>query len=467
MCTESGHVFIRTRNPIKAPSLASQAGDKSIGGSVVSGSLTTLNIGGSLTGPNVASGPQPSKIGSNFNFVRVPCLQRVTKVCANSTGAFGALKVHYRHAPIEIEGNGMAEDLKEVMPFLAMYGGEEWQKTMKGGRYGLGLKCGEDHPACEPSSPPSADPDDEDIDEVKEDILGLKRLCELVDREKKGRKDYPKDKRLPFDADVMVFSQSEAAFPSHKVILAARSHILCSVLEGGKVAKDEKENISIRLTTNKGKQTVALRPFSSISTCEKLSISGCHTITILVFLTYLYSDELLAVWDPRVKIQLQKECLQLKVKPDQVKAELQALARMLDLPLLSDALELSVKRVPTSSVARDIGKLWLDAQPSENRKSRKPSGPLAPDVLLQLADREVWCHSLLLRTRSDLFASFFGEEEWIINRRNDDGVVTLNFRHLKWGAMQYVLRFVFCGEEEELFEQLGELPFRVWFAKSN
>lgn len=467
MCTESGHVFIRTRNPIKAPSLASQAGDKSIGGSsVVSGSFGTLNIGGSFTGANVASGPQPSKIGSNFNFVRVPCLQRITRVCANSTGAFGAVKVDYRHAPIGIEGNGIAEDLKEVMPFVAMYGGEEWQRTMKGGRYGLGLKSDEDHPGREPFFPPSADPDDEDVDEVKEDILRLRHLCELLDLEKKGRKDYPRDKRLPFDADVMVVSQSEAAFPAHRVILAARSHILCSVLEGGKVAKDEKTNISIRFIANRGKQSVAPQHFSSISTCGKLLISGCHAITILIFLTYLYSDEILAVWDPRVKMQLQKECLLLKVKPDQVKAELQALARMLDLPLLSDALELSVKRVPTSSVARDIGKLWLDTQLSENGESRKPSDPLAPDVLLQLADREIWCHSLLLRTRSDLFASFFGEEEWIINRRNDDGVMTLNFRHLKWDAMQYVLRFVFCGEEEELFEQLGELPFSVWVTKS-
>ena len=397
---------------------------------------------------------QPSKIGSNFKFVRIPCLQRVTKVCANSSGAFGALKVDYRHTPIQIEGNGIAEDLKEVMPFVAMYGDAEWKGTMKGGRYGLGLKRGEDRTISKPSVPRPTELDDEDtdMDEVKGDILHLRNLCEHVDREKKGRKDYPKDGRLPFDADIMVFSQSEAAFPAHRVILAARSHILCSVLKGQRVANDDTENISIRFVPSKGKHTSAPRPFPSISTCGKLIIPGCHTLTILIFLTYLYSDELLAVWDPRIKMPLQKECLQLKVKPDQVKAELQALARMLELPLLGEALELSIKRVPMSSVARDIGKLWLDAQYCENSES-----PLAPDVLLQLADREVWCHSLLLRTRLDLFSSFFGEEDWIVSRRNDDGVVKLNFRHLKWDAMQYVLRFVFCGEEEELFERLGEL----------
>jgi inhibitor of Bruton tyrosine kinase len=443
--------------------LASQAGDKYSGGSAsISGSLSTSNLAGSITGMSSAPGPQPSKIGSNFKFVRIPCLQRVTKVCANSSGAFGALKVDYRHAPIQIEGNGIAEDLKEVMPFVVMYGDGEWKRTMKGGRYALGLKRGEDRTISEPSSLQPTDPDDEDIDtdEVKEDVLRLRHLCEIVDQEKKGRKDYPKDRRLPFDADVMVFSQSEAAFPAHRVILAARSHVLCSVLNGEMVANEEKANVSTRFVPSKGKHPAAPRPFPSISTCGKLMISGCHTLTILVFLTYLYSDELLAVWDPRVKAQLQKECLQLKVKPDQVKAELQALARTLDLPLLSEALELSIKRVPMPSVARDIGKLWLDTQLFEDWESpfvRGSKSPLAPDVLLQLADRDVWCHSLLLRTRLDLFSSFFGEEDWIVNRRNDNGVVKLNFRHLKWNAMQYVLRFVFCGEEEELFERLGEL----------
>ena len=401
-----------------------------------------------------APSSHPSKIGSNFKFVRIPCLQRITKICANSSGAFGALKVDYRHAPIQIEGNGIAEDLKEVIPFVSMYDDAEWKRTMKGGRYGLGLKRGEDRTTSEPSIPRSTDPDDEevDMDEVKGDILHLRHLCELVDQEKKGRKDYPKDRRLPFDADMMVFSQSEATFPAHRVILAARSHILCSVLEGERVAKDGKANINIRFVLSKGKHTPTSRPFPSMSTCGKLMITGCHTLTILIFLTYLYSDELLAVWDPRIKMQLQKECFQLKVKPDQVKAEMQALARMLELPLLSEALELSIKRVPMPSVASDIGKLWLDAQYCENRES-----PLAPDVLLQLADREVWCHSLLLRTRLDLFSSFFGEEEWIVSRRDDNGVVKLNFRHLKWDVMQYVLRFVFCGEEGELFERLGEV----------
>ncbi|KAF8628076.1 hypothetical protein AX15_004107 [Amanita polypyramis BW_CC] len=459
VCTESGHVFVRTRSPTKVSASASQTSDKS--GSIISGSLTTSN----LAGPSTASATtQSSKIGSNFKFVYVPHLQRITKVCANNTGAFGALKVDYRHAPIEIVGNGVAEDLKEVMPFVVMYGNEEWERTKKGGRYGLGLKRseGQEQNAAPRVMPQSMDPDDADMEDVKEDIFQLRCLCELIEQEKKGRKEYPKDRRLPFDADIVVLSQSEAVFPAHRVILAARSPVLCSVLAGGKAVKDEKAIVSVRFVTNKGKQvSTSTRPFPSLSTCGKLMISGCRTLTILIFLTYLYSDELLAIWDPRVKTELQKECAQLKTRPDQIKAELQALAKLLDLPLMSEALNPWVKRVPAPSVAKDLSKLWLDAQGGENHagdnvSARKsgPHNPLAPDVLLQLADRDVWCHSVLLRTRSDLFASLFGEEEWTVNRWSNEGMLTLNMRHLKWHVMHYVLRFVFCEEEKELFERL-------------
>ncbi|KAK2467695.1 hypothetical protein APHAL10511_000289 [Amanita phalloides] len=465
VCTESGHVFVRTRNPVKAVSLASQTSEKgsgSGGGSAASGSLTISNMGGSYTGTGPAPGIQTNKIGSNFNFVRVPCLQRITQVCANSAGAFGALKVDLRHAPIEIVGNVIAEDLKEVMPFVAMYCDEDWRRAKKGGRYGLGLKRGSEQTTIMCPLPASADPDDGDMDDVKDDVIQLRRLCEVLGQEKKGRREeYPRDKRLPFDADVMVVSQSEAAFPAHRVILAGRSPVLRSVLEGKRVVKDEMTNITIRFVANKGKQMavpVSSRPYPSISTCGKLMTSGCHALTILILLTYLYSDELLAAWDPRVKMELRDEYALVKVKPDQIRTELQVIARILELPLLSEALEPWLKRIPASSLARDMDKLWIDAQPDDggwnSSQVGKYGGPLAPDVLLQLADREVWCHSVLLRARSDLFASFFGEEEWTVNRWSDNGVVTVNMRHLGWHVMYYVLKFMFSGEERVPFLRL-------------
>ncbi|PFH48643.1 hypothetical protein AMATHDRAFT_5613 [Amanita thiersii Skay4041] len=497
VCTESGHVFVRTRAALVKTSTSSNLTSSSFGGAS-GGSGSLEGSSSSSTQVTTPANPLAGKVGSNFTFVRVPGLQRVTRVFANSTGTFGVLKVDYRHRPIEVVGNGVAEDLKEVMPFVAMWGvgvvcgdGDRWKRMSKGGRYGLGLKTGcdsellqkeaEDMSGGELQNQVEAEEGEED--EVSDDVHQLKRLCKIIQLERKGRGGYPKDRRLPFDADVMVHTQSEAAFPAHRVVLAARSEVLCSVLRGNPASlRDDKANVSARLVLNKGKGVITtssalspspLRPFPSISTCGKLIISGCHALSVLILLTYLYSDELLSIWDLRVASVLQKERERIKVTPGQVKQELQALARLLELPLLSEALEPWVKRTPVPSLEKNMERLWCDMHQRQDRDAggeegstswttsgKGPrgndngSGPLSPDVILELQDREVWCHSVLLRARSDLFASFFGEEVWTVNRRGEDGVVRVDMRHLRWHVMEYVLKFTCCGREEELFKYL-------------
>lgn len=69
ICTEAGHVFVRTRSSPASSSSSSGSGNKN---------------------------PNSSNSGKTFKFQRVPYLQRVTQVCANSTGAYGALRVDYR-----------------------------------------------------------------------------------------------------------------------------------------------------------------------------------------------------------------------------------------------------------------------------------------------------------------------------------------------------------------------------------
>ena len=77
------------------------------------------------------------------------------------------------------------------------------------------------------------------------------------------------------------------------------------------------------------------------------------------------------------------------------------------------------------------------------------------DVVLRLADRDVRSHSFVLRARSLFFECFFADEEWTRDRWESDGTLRVDLCHLEWRAMQYVLRFMCCGEEAEMFERLG------------
>jgi hypothetical protein len=174
-------------------------------------------------------------------------------------------------------------------------------------------------------------------------------------------------------------------------------------------------------------------------------------VAALLLMTYLYTDDVPAVWDRRVGLALEAELTELGIRPAEVKRDLHQLARLLELPRLDEALEPLVKRVPVSSLLRDVKVLHTSVG------SKSAVGMPQPDVLIKLADREVKAYSLILRARSPLFAAFFDDDHWTNRRWTNEGperTITVNFSHLKWRAMDFVLRHLCAGEEEEMFDSL-------------
>ncbi|KAJ7085719.1 hypothetical protein B0H15DRAFT_846085 [Mycena belliarum] len=380
ICTESGHVFTRSRS-----GKAGQGG-------------TTAN--------------------KAFKFQRVPFIQRVTQVCANSTGAFGALRVDFRPEPIRVEGNTMAQDLATAQPYLATL-----SKTH--------LK---DESISTPELPQWAYAGDEgeDVEDaaIEADFRRLWHLCRLL------RVDAVTPAR--HRADVVVHARVKIGYPAHRVILGARSRVLCCVLDGAAV-RDTQSDISLKVSSLSG--PVKMR----------LDVEGCEPITLLILLEYLYSDDLLAIWDRRLASALQRELTTHNIVPGQVKQELHGLARVLQLPLLAQALQSPAKRVPVSSIERDMAQLFRVVQSGEGTRL---AAPIAPDVVLQLSDREVNCHSAVLRARCPVFESLFDEENWTAKRWGADGTITVNLKHLRWHVMDYVLKYLCCGGDAEIFENL-------------
>ena len=45
-------------------------------------------------------------------------------MCANSTGAYGALRVDWEPRPIDVTGDGFDMTLKDVQPYMEFYRGE-------------------------------------------------------------------------------------------------------------------------------------------------------------------------------------------------------------------------------------------------------------------------------------------------------------------------------------------------------
>ncbi|KAJ6618827.1 hypothetical protein B0H10DRAFT_2028138 [Mycena sp. CBHHK59/15] len=322
---------------------------------------------------------------SGHVFVR----SRSTKVCANSTGAFGALRVDFKPEPIRVEGNTMAEDLATIRPYLDS---PQWAYVGDEG-------------------------DDVDDTGIEADFASVLRLCQVLKHASVAAK---------HGADVMVHVRTNTVFPAHKVILAARSRALCEALAGTSLINDVQSGIAIKCKSGGAAET-------------RMDVK------------YLYNDQLLAIWDRRLTSALQQEFTTRHIKPAEVKLELQALARILDLPLLAQALQSPAKRVPVPSVVRDIEQLFCAVQTGS--KPGWTRSPIAPDVILHLADKDVYCHSTVLRARCPVFSSFFCEDDWT-SKRWDKGVISVNLKHLHWHNMEYVLKYMCCGGDAEIFDNL-------------
>lgn len=409
MATQSGHVFIRSRN-------------------AKSGQSSTAKM---------------------FKFQRVPYLQRVIGVCANNTGAFGALRVDYHPPPAHVLGNTPSQCWAMTQPYLRCPGVHGFETGPSKPRQCLsGFSS--------PTQPTPLEIYDEGEDlSIQTDIRNLERLCLLLGLDTQARKG-PKG-RLLFDgvplaygADLMVQSPSGSEFPVHRVWLAARSPILCEILSRMKTLQDTESEISLRLAHSH-------RSTSSIQALPRLSFGGCNSMSILILLTYLYSDELLSLWDHRIDITLKQQLLELNIQPQQVRLELQALARILDLPKLAEAVQSPGKRIPAPSVAIDMQRLAWTAEKQGINDMHSVRSPLCPDVIIQLRDREVLCHSVVLRAGSSFFAAFFDDRDWTARRWDEYGAVKIDMKHWNWRIMQFPLRFLCAGFETaaELFDLLG------------
>jgi hypothetical protein len=384
VCTQSGHVFVRSRN---------------------------------LKASTTSNGTKA------FKFQRVAHVQRAVAVCANSAGAFGALRVDYKPPPISVTGRHFSADMAAIAPYI--------DETTVLSRQDMKI------PAII-----GTDEDLEDssiVDDIGEVAKLMTVLCNRVNQVESSAKGT-------HGADLAVRVGTKFEIPAHSVVLAARCIPLREVLGGDGVLCDKSSKISVTFTP-KLLGTSLVPP--------TLHFTGISPLSLLILLHYLYADEVLAVWDRRIGSLFEPQFSSLGLSVVQVKADLTTLAHLLCLPHLRSALRSVGKCVAKSSAGGNFQWLFDQAQllGSSRRSVRKD--PLAPDIALHFAEKTVYTHSAVLRARSAFFAAFFSDQDWTVERRDDAGVVNVEMGHHKWQVMKFVLPFV-CFGEETMFETLGE-----------
>ena len=385
LCTESGHVFLRTRNP-----KAAQSGTKA------------------------------------FKFRRIPYIQRVKCVYGNNMGAFAALRTDFVPDPIRLTGSLLSEDLADLLPF--------WDHRPT--RAGL-------FSTPEDTVLDGAD-QEEEANSLGIDVPCMRALCDFlfpVSLEDPKSK-IPEGTYKAPGADVVIRIQKGPEISVHRYILVARSSVLACLLSGQTaVVRDAPSNVVIKVLPGRSE---------TYPRTTSLSITGCHAISVLILLYYLYSDEVLAVWDPRVSQDVADRIrVYGKINLHEVRSELKVLARILDLLLLVPSLQVITKFTPEQSSVKDFARAFAAIQ------DQTIQGMYKPDMILELADKTVYCHSAVLRARSEFFAAFLDDEDWTRKRWTPEGTIVVYLKHMNWRPTEFVLRFLCAGEDAEMFDSLG------------
>jgi len=382
-------------------------------------------------------------------FARVTGLQRAIAVRADDSGALAALREPHLPPDIVPIGNNLSEDLSRLRPYFYFTRPEH-----EGVRIEPKLERLVDATTEAPPYVTTYEEEDEG-DETEllacdaQEVLHLWDVL-VQDRIARRRPDGPgkglfAQSKPPHGADLMLRIQSWTEIPVHGVVLSARCAVLARVLGGLGSLHDRESGVSIKLLPAPVQRSGGAGPPRTLAETPRLAITGVHAFSVLVLLHYLYTDVLLAVGDPRLARLTMDAFTHGRLPPAQAVYELQTLSRVLRLGPLADALRGAMRRVPSPSLNAHVLAIY-DA----------PMSVSSPDVVLRLADREVCTHSFILRARSPFFECFFADEVWTRDRWESDGLLRVDLCHLEWRSTQYVLRFMCCGEEAEMFERLGK-----------
>ncbi|KAG8941173.1 hypothetical protein FRC00_012509, partial [Tulasnella sp. 408] len=385
ICTEAGHAFVRVKST--QPATTQQA------------SVSTYKP---------------------FKWSRVPIVHRVTKVATSPTGSFAVMTSDAEMQEIGLDGRSLTDDVSSLLGFTRPVEDRTKIATPEALRDDTSTTfVGEDWAEDLPSS-------------IEGDINAIRRMCDILSGEWTEGRAAQLYARPALDPIRREFAMSNRggdllvctrgfSFLVHAAVLAARSEALRSVLRDEKLA-------------SRGAISILLDPHPSV---PRLQFAGCHPLTLLLLVHYLYTDDVAAIWDFRVSTPTEVAWRPLGVIPLAVKQELLTLSQLLELPRLSKALEGPLKMAAKPALEAGMRALHL-------RSCQRTSAPLrthelgGPDLVLQLADGVLaQCHSAILRVRSTFFATLFDDPDWTFGRRTKDGVVTVDLRHLEWAPMEY------------------------------
>ncbi|KAL1923010.1 uncharacterized protein VTP21DRAFT_9386 [Calcarisporiella thermophila] len=422
-----------------------------------------------------------SGVGKKFHkFSRVQYLQRVVMVRASPQGAFAAVKSNVLREALSVRNTAMDEDLRKVLTHLSL------EESANKGREEM-KEEGADDADGENEETTSGGSDSENL---PADSLTKNNTEKKATRHGSGARSSAHTVAMPL-ANIHKLWDSQPPLPSkggdfaflvegrrvwaHRAILAARSRVFLEVFR----------------ETDPARQRELAAELGSVRWCDEglggrryleLQLGGGFLMqSILLLLEYLYTDRFIPIWQPSL-YNSQPHSLKLSEEDARIAqtvlADLKRLARILELPLLRNALH-SFSCRPAPSLTTDLAKfcplvIRSAGEGTWEAETAGSNGEYLADTYIRLADGVVQCHEIILKRRCRFFDALL-DTEWVRHRLDearrqypvllgakvssghacgDRSGVVVDLAHLRWEVFQYALRNLYGAEGSEALQEV-------------
>ncbi|KAG2200296.1 hypothetical protein INT47_000289, partial [Mucor saturninus] len=351
---------------------------------------------------------------NGYKFNNVPSIQRCIQVCANSSGAFAAIRSEYQLPPItHIPASTLVHDLVSSLPHIEA---SSWLKKRLD-NYMEDEKASLDRLLEKYTKVNSNRVETHDADDYAAEKQKLEQHYKILKTksiEDAWNRCHPTDDAT---LDIILIVDKKHIY-CHSTILRCRSDVFKRLIK----CKDRESDIKIRLDK---------RDDGKI----EIYIDQCHLASVLLLLDFMYTDEYQHPMSLgfQMPVLAYLETCTLK----QVQKDLLALAKLFHIPKLVLTAQENYYR-KTSSLQMDLRRLL-----------EKRNGT---DLTIETKEETMTCHQVILRQRSDYFRHMLkAGSVWV----QDRFPLQVNLDHMSKEVMDTIIQYIYTDEDgNSLFDTI-------------
>ncbi|KAI8080954.1 hypothetical protein BDF21DRAFT_444320 [Thamnidium elegans] len=357
---------------------------------------------------------------NGYKFTQVPSIQRCIKVCANSSGAFAAIRSEYQLNPItDIPASTLSHDIIGALPHIQVSNRLKTELQRHDANEKVDMKRALDR-FCKHNSN-HVESEDMAAYEAEKSIVrqnyNQMRARSIDDAWKQVDLIARDDTAL----DIVLVVEKRNIY-CHSSILRCRSEVFKRLVK----CKDRIVGGDIKIKLNKRESDGRI----------EILIEQCQLASVLLLLDFIYTDEyshpMTLNFQPPILSSSQKHTFTTK----SIQKDLLSLAKIFHIPnLISTSQENYYRK--TTSLQHDLKQLL------EKQKGT--------DIVIRTKDdNDTKCHQVVLAQRCPYFANLLqAGSVWVQSRKEQStGPIEVNLDHISKEIMDTIVKYIYMDQDE-------------------